>query len=123
MTTQELSPPAARPSSMTRGRLIFLSLVVLAAIVFNLDVLVNIPSNEIAFFVAGVLVSAIIGWRSRSSLSTSCVPEAEGPRTKNREPRRLVRSWRCEVLVPAWFDPSSTLGRDEQIVIVGPYPC
>jgi len=48
-------------SAATRYSFLLSAPITLAAIVFNLDALVNIPSNEIAFFAAGVLVSAIIG--------------------------------------------------------------
>jgi undecaprenyl-diphosphatase len=48
-------------SAATRYSFLLSAPITLAAIVFNLDALVNIPSNEIIFFAAGVLVSAIIG--------------------------------------------------------------
>jgi undecaprenyl-diphosphatase len=48
-------------SAATRYSFLLSAPITLAAIVYNFDLIINIPSNEIALFAVGVLVSAIIG--------------------------------------------------------------
>jgi undecaprenyl-diphosphatase len=48
-------------SAATRYSFLLSAPITLAAIAYNFDLILNIPSNEVALFAVGVLVSAIVG--------------------------------------------------------------